>query len=178
MNRKILIILLISFIIITTGFIGLIVYSTNIYDKTTVVTNASTTSQDSEESSTTSPFPIIFSSWIPIFVAIMCTQKSYPVNNTVYFCRGNSKKKADYIAKNVSEKFKSSQKFKKLISLEPNFIKKITDNNRDNKEKGTLLVEMKNGKSYTFIVIKNDTKNINKSSWVIDDILGNEFDES
>lgn len=137
-------------------------------------------SSSSSSSHVTALIPALSCSWLPVFVAVMCTQKRYPVSQVFTFWGGNGREKR---IKNtnffLSENFKNSTKYGVLLNMTPGKTAAIIESSetKPDKEKGVLKVRFKDGREYTITVVKGDRKsNWRYSAWVIDEITGEEYD--
>lgn len=134
----------------------------------------------SSESSSSSSVPVIFASWIPMFVVIMSLQRpSYPVENIIPILANRKydiEKKKKKLEQFISSEFKKSGNYNKLLQediVKQKSIKTINEKN----ENPIIQVTLKDFSQYEFIVVKRDKKIDPKGStkWVIKDYEKSDF---
>lgn len=133
-----------------------------------------------ESTSSSSTFPVIFASWIPIFVVIMALQRpEYPVENIIQilaYKKYDVEKKKRKLQQFIGNEFKDSENYNKLLQEDIVKYMKIKTIN-EKSDNPTIQVTLKDFSQYEFVVVKRDKKIDPKGStkWVIKDYKKSDF---
>ena len=117
--------------------------------------------------------------FMPLFVIYTSNTPQATVNNILYTCKSvKGDDRAKKLNTYVSEKFRQSEDFIKLTATVLERARRIDVKKETGKAQVTA--NLKDGKVYTFIMVKKDPKvdGKAKSAWLADEIRGDGFNDS